>query len=70
MDAADLLDSAAVAALLGVQPQTVHRMNTPTGARLAPGFPRPVMYAGRSPLWLRADITEWSAARPNAHRED
>jgi predicted DNA-binding transcriptional regulator AlpA len=68
MDSADLLDSAAVGALLGVARGTVHRMNTATGRKLAPGFPIPVMHAGNSPLWLRADIEEWRVQRPRAGR--
>lgn len=68
MDAADLLDRAAVAVLLGVAPDTVSRMLTPTGRRLAPGFPQPVMRMGRSPVWLRADIDEWRTQRPRAAR--
>ncbi len=70
MTAADLLDRAAVAALLGVAPDTVSRYLTPTGAPLAPGFPQPVMRAGRSPLWLRADITQWRDQRPRAHGKE
>jgi predicted DNA-binding transcriptional regulator AlpA len=63
MDAADLLDRDAVADLLHIQPASVSRMLTPSGTRLVPGFPQPVMRMGRSPVWLRADIDEWRARR-------
>lgn len=54
----DLLDVAAVAALIGVTPSTVRKYRS--DGRL----PEPHAVYGASPVWQRADIEAWHASRP------
>lgn len=53
---ADLIDSAEVAAILGL----THRNSVTTYTRRYPDFPKPVVVNGRLRLWLRGDIVGWS----------
>lgn len=53
-----LLDSAQVAELLGVRPETIARY------RSRGELPAPDVTLGRSPGWYRATITAWRAQRP------
>gem|GEM_PF-1216324 len=57
-DRGDLLDSAGVAALLGIAVGSVARY------RGRGELPEPDVRLGRSPGWYEATIREWQAARP------
>ncbi|MCX4470434.1 hypothetical protein OOK41_08960 [Micromonospora sp. NBC_01655] len=54
----DYLDSAALAARLGIKPASIHRM------RSRGDLPEPDRVIGRSPAWLPATIDRWQASRP------
>ncbi|MEV6801321.1 hypothetical protein AB0M91_23685 [Micromonospora rifamycinica] len=54
----DYLDSAALAARLGIKLTSVHRM------RSRGDLPTPDRMIGRSPAWRPATIDAWQAARP------
>lgn len=54
----DLLDSAALAALLGVRPQTISQY------RRRRTLPDPDVIVGRSPAWRRSTIEAWLPTRP------
>lgn len=54
----DLLDSRAVAALLGVRPGTISQY------RRRRTLPAPDVVVGRSPAWYAATIEAWRATRP------
>lgn len=64
------LDRAAVAALLGVEPDTItnYLNQSREGGRFAGHpFPAPDFKAGRSPVWRaerRAELIAWAQARP------
>ena len=53
-----LLDRAAVAALLGVSPDTISRYMTDGR------FPPPDATFGRAPTWRESTITTWKTTRP------
>ena len=57
----ELVDVHEVAALLGL----AHRNSVTTYLHRYPHMPRPVIdrSAGRTRLWVRADIERWNAAR-------
>jgi predicted DNA-binding transcriptional regulator AlpA len=57
-DAETLLDRAAVAARLGVHPDSITRY------RGRGDFPEPDATFGRSPAWLPETIDAWQANRP------
>lgn len=58
MNTADLMDTNAVAALLGVTRSTI-------STYLARGrMPQPDLRIAGGPVWHRATITEWAANRP------
>ncbi|MGX4657119.1 helix-turn-helix transcriptional regulator [Micromonospora sp. SCSIO 07396] len=54
----DYLDSAELAARLGIQTASVHRM------RSRGDLPEPDRMIGRSPAWRPATIDAWQASRP------
>lgn len=54
----DYLDSAAIAARLGIKPTSVHRM------RSRGDLPEPDRMVGRTPTWRAATIDAWQASRP------
>lgn len=54
----ELLDRAAVAARLGVHPDSITRY------RSRDDFPSPDATFGRSPAWLPETIDTWQASRP------
>jgi predicted DNA-binding transcriptional regulator AlpA len=61
VDVDDLIDSRAVADLLGLAHlETVHQLR-----KRHPDFPAPAvsMGLGRCMLWVRSDVTEWAAKR-------
>lgn len=58
----DLLDRAAVAARLGVHPDSITRY------RARDGFPEPDAMFGRSPAWLPETVDTWKANRPKMGR--
>lgn len=53
-----LLDRAAVAALVGIHPDSISRYLA------RGGFPPPDARFGRSPAWREQTIRDWLAARP------
>lgn len=57
----DLLDTKAVAALLGVAPTTVQRYRASDRVE---GFPEPARHYGATPVWEVQQIRAWVAARP------
>lgn len=65
------MDRAAVAARLGIHPDSVTRYLTETRAKLKrdeqldpSDLPQPDGYAGKSPWWWPATIEAWVPARP------
>lgn len=54
----DLLDSSAVAELIGVKPATIRTY------RHRGDMPPPDRTIGRTPVWLRDTIDRWLAERP------
>jgi predicted DNA-binding transcriptional regulator AlpA len=64
-DATDLLDTAAVAELAGVQPATIR-------GYLSLGYmPVPDVRLGQAPGWYRETIDRWLRSRPGqGHRTD
>lgn len=54
----DLLDSAALAALLGVERSTISQY------RRRRTLPDPDVVVGRSPAWRRSTIEAWRLSRP------
>lgn len=55
-----LLDSAQVAALLGVQPNTFRVMRAqPERHRSIDGIPAPIRFVGKSPVWDAEEINAW-----------
>ena len=71
-----LLDTAAVAARVGVKPGTISIYLKRTRARIAQGlplrprdFPLPDQTISRAPAWTEATIDTWRANRPGrGHR--
>ena len=61
IDGHDLQDRAAVAALLGVDPDTISRYRQPDRRE---AFPEPDLRVGGHPAWRRSTIEAWRAARP------
>jgi glutathione-regulated potassium-efflux system ancillary protein KefG len=61
VDTDDLIDSQEVADLLGLS----HRNSVSTYLRRYDDFPRPVVErgGGRTRLWLRSDMVDWSNRR-------
>lgn len=59
VDVDDLLDTLAVAGVLGL---SRHNAVSTYRTRYS-DFPAPVVERGRCMLWLRADIEEWKKAR-------
>jgi predicted DNA-binding transcriptional regulator AlpA len=69
------LDTAAVAALVGVEPNTVRLYLKRTRRRIADGlpvrpsdFPLPDLQVARSPAWYEATVRAWLAERPGRGR--
>lgn len=60
-----LLDTAGVAAMLGVTPATVRTYRL---ANRRENFPPPNAVYGASPVWDLAAIKAWQAARPGRTR--
>lgn len=58
----DLLDTEAVARLLGVATASVRRYRM--SDRPGPAFPAPAATFGASPVWRRSDVEAWVASRP------
>lgn len=65
----DLLDTDAVAEMLGLKPETV-RWYSKHRARRQPPFPEPCRYYGRTPVWDREAIRSWSDGRPSSRRRE
>jgi len=70
-----LLDTAAVAARVGLEIPTIRIYLKRTRARIARGlpvrpqdFPLPDQTIGRSPAWHRSTIDAWVASRPGPGR--
>lgn len=59
-----LLDTDAVAQMLGVKAETVRWYSKHRTAR-QPHFPKPDERFGRTPVWKQSTIEEWVAARPS-----
>lgn len=57
-----LMDTAEVAALLGVSARSLTQMRSAAHRypRIA-GMPDPIRHIGNSPVWARTDIDEWIA---------
>jgi predicted DNA-binding transcriptional regulator AlpA len=64
----ELLDTTAVAELLGLKPDTVrwYHKKKARGTMLPPAD----QFFGRSPVWKRSTIEEWDAARRTVTRVD
>jgi hypothetical protein len=60
MPSVEYLDTAAVAALLGVRPESVSRYR-----RRDETFPAPDIVLSGRPGWKRSRITHWAKARPS-----
>ena len=54
-----LLRMAAVVQITGLARSTIYKLIA------ADKFPTPVQLTGRAVAWRRADLEQWSAARPN-----
>ncbi len=54
----DLLDTEAVARVLGIRPESVTRY------KARGDLPQPDMMFGRSPVWRAETIREWMVRRP------
>ncbi|OAZ40964.1 hypothetical protein A9Z40_03210 [Microbacterium arborescens] len=75
MGDSDYLDLAAIAARLGVQPNTAgvyHKRaarNRREGTTKAWDMPPPDAVFGRSPVWREATVEAWIALRPGTNTE-
>lgn len=73
--AADYLDLAAIADLLGVQvnsAQVYHKRavrNRREGTSKPWDMPEPDLIVGRRPAWLRSTVERWIADRPGTNTE-
>lgn len=74
-DQEPLLDTAAVAGRVGLEPATIRIYLKRTRSRVAEDlpvrpqdFPLPDQVLGRSPAWLPATIDQWLANRPGPGR--